>query len=630
MSNKKPPDIKLELINKDKPEFKCFNIFSYNKLSNNIFYELMKISKNVYNSTLYSYNIFYLYQNKVYKYVYEEYIKNKNIDCEIFFKNKMTEYYNDHSKLYEHIKQNNNYIYNFIKNYITINEIIINNDNCIKTINFFKYILSFDNNIFQDMKNNDILFYDIVKKIVYSFYVKNYNLIKNQMLEHKPYSFKDDSLINACKNNTFLDLYPKNIYKNKLKNEFSIELSSHQNLIGRLTYSKLGENSIKLDTTMIGSIMSKACKAYSSYYALLKKGIKANKPKYIDKNGIYNLIYSFSKVVKIDIEHIKLFTSNYMSKNFEKIFGEDYIKLANYKYIHKKYLLNKTGKKILKKNNYIINDKYINKDNKNIINSKYVIIKIPSKLLNSDITSIEIVNKNTYTKICFVYRPKYTINNINNTATINESISIDLGMKNLLTIYDPTGKQHIIDGKFITSINKHYNKLIEKAQGNNNMMLFYKYTQKRKHIINNYFNLIVKWMNKVYNHKKLVIVGYNKEWKNNTNIGRENNKKFNKIPYIALLKKLENKLIENDKHMILTEESYTSKCDSLALEELCKHDKYLGKRCKRGLFSSSKGKLINADLNGAINIMRKQFTMINKIKGIRLQNVERINIFREV
>jgi putative transposase len=137
-------------------------------------------------------------------------------------------------------------------------------------------------------------------------------------------------------------------------------------------------------------------------------------------------------------------------------------------------------------------------------------------------------------------------------------------------------------------------------------------------------------MNKVYNHKKLVIVGYNKEWKNNTNIGRENNKKFNKIPYIALLKKLENKLIENDKHMILTEESYTSKCDSLALEELCKHDKYLGKRCKRGLFSSSKGKLINADLNGAINIMRKQFTMINKIKGIRLQNVERINIFREV
>ena len=203
-------------------------------------------------------------------------------------------------------------------------------------------------------------------------------------------------------------------------------------------------------------------------------------------------------------------------------------------------------------------------------------------------------------------------------------------MKNLLTIYDPTGKQHIIDGKFITSINNHYNKLIEIAQQNKDTKLFYKYNQKRKHIINNYFNLIVKWMYKNYKHKKLVIVGYNKEWKNNTNIGRENNKKFNKIPYIALLNKLENKLIENNKHMILTEESYTSKCDSLAFEELCKHDNYLGKRCKRGLFSSSKGKLINADLNGAINIMRKQFKEMNIVDGIRLNNIERINIFREV
>jgi len=76
-----------------------------------------------------------------------------------------------------------------------------------------------------------------------------------------------------------------------------------------------------------------------------------------------------------------------------------------------------------------------------------------------------------------------------------------------------------------------------------------------------------------------------------------------------------------------TEESYTSKCDSLALEEMKRHKKYLGKRISRGLFSSSKKKLINADLNGAINIMRKCFNeQIKEIKGISLYNPVKVNI----
>lgn len=55
------------------------------------------------------------------------------------------------------------------------------------------------------------------------------------------------------------------------------------------------------------------------------------------------------------------------------------------------------------------------------------------------------------------------------------------------------------------------------------------------------------------------------------------------------------------------EESYTSKVDHLAFEKLCKHDVYLDKRKKRGLFQSSIGKLLNADINGAIGIGRKVF-----------------------
>ena len=53
------------------------------------------------------------------------------------------------------------------------------------------------------------------------------------------------------------------------------------------------------------------------------------------------------------------------------------------------------------------------------------------------------------------------------------------------------------------------------------------------------------------------------------------------------------------------EESYTSKCDALAKEEIGKHESYLGKRVKRGLFRSSTGRYINADVNGAVNILRK-------------------------
>ena len=70
---------------------------------------------------------------------------------------------------------------------------------------------------------------------------------------------------------------------------------------------------------------------------------------------------------------------------------------------------------------------------------------------------------------------------------------------------------------------------------------------------------------------------------------------------------------------MIVKESYTSKCDALALEDICHHDEYLGIRKKRGLFCSSTKKLLNADINGAINIMRK-YIPLTKITGINLCN----------
>ena len=102
-----------------------------------------------------------------------------------------------------------------------------------------------------------------------------------------------------------------------------------------------------------------------------------------------------------------------------------------------------------------------------------------------------------------------------------------------------------------------------------------------------------------------LIVGYNKGWKTGVNMGKKNNQKFTQIPFARLISYLEYKCRLSGIEFVVNEESYTSKCDALALEPISKHDSYLGKRIKRGLFQSSVGKLINADVNGALNITRK-------------------------
>ncbi len=68
--------------------------------------------------------------------------------------------------------------------------------------------------------------------------------------------------------------------------------------------------------------------------------------------------------------------------------------------------------------------------------------------------------------------------------------------------------------------------------------------------------------------------------------------------------------------MIETEESYTSKTSALDLEKPCKHETYQGKRVKRGLFKSSNGKVINADVNGSLQIIRKYFPEAFTVEGI--------------
>ena len=126
----------------------------------------------------------------------------------------------------------------------------------------------------------------------------------------------------------------------------------------------------------------------------------------------------------------------------------------------------------------------------------------------------------------------------------------------------------------------------------------------REHAIDNYFNHLVDWLITKYSDCEIIIIGYNFAWKTKCDMGKKNNRNFYEIPYAKFLHKLICRAQENNQRVCITEESYTSKCDALAFEKICKHTKYLGNRRGR-LFESSTNRYINSDINGAINIMRK-------------------------
>ena len=192
--------------------------------------------------------------------------------------------------------------------------------------------------------------------------------------------------------------------------------------------------------------------------------------------------------------------------------------------------------------------------------------------------------------------------------------SIDLGIDNLATMIVEDCKPIIYNGKQIKSLNQFFNK--EHARLKSQLDAKKKhYTSKRisrvyskmNNVLNDVFHKLSRHIVRILVSNGItdIVVGYNKGWKDSIHLGRKNNQTFVQIPYLKLIEYLEYKCKMCGIRMIMNEESYTSKCDSLVMEDIGKHDVYLGKRVKRGLYQSSSGKLLNADINGALNIMRK-------------------------
>lgn len=404
-----------------------------------------------------------------------------------------------------------------------------------------------------------------------------------------------------------------------------IKLKSNQNYIHCFTYRHLCSDTGKLSSDIIISIILKAYETYISFYGLKQKGIKCNRARYLGKNEKFNLMFyaQTCKIIKDEDNNtdiIRVTLGRYIAKNYIAITGDNSLVC-------------------IKNTTNLCNYKTINGE---IIEGNYLDLRLPRKLTEDEnrLNLIEVIP--LYDGYVYKVNYAYTItrkeehNELeNNNIDVHKNyISVDLGMVNLMTIYDPDGKQYIIKGSYIISLNKSYNDHIAKLQSAlmksqnvstskrmRNMLI------NRSNRIDDYFNKIVRWFVNNYGHKKKIIIGYNTNWKNGVNMGRNNNRKFYRIPYTKLLKKLKDKMELLGIEVILNEESYTSKCDALAKELVQKHAAYLGKREIRGLFSSSTRKLINADLNGAINIMRKY--MKNKEKR-EIQNITGKSIFNPI
>lgn len=199
---------------------------------------------------------------------------------------------------------------------------------------------------------------------------------------------------------------------------------------------------------------------------------------------------------------------------------------------------------------------------------------------------------------------------------------VDLGLNNLATVaMNNGGKSFIINGKPLKSINQYYNKRLAKLKSELPNVLINgekkqksiskkinKLTHKRNCKINDYMHKSSRVLVDILKQNNIskVVIGKNKQWKTEINIGKKNNQKFVSIPHAKFIQMVEYKLNLIGIDAICREESYTSKCSFLDNEPIKKHDNYLGRRVKRGLFRSSKGIKYNADVNGAANILKKE------------------------
>lgn len=202
----------------------------------------------------------------------------------------------------------------------------------------------------------------------------------------------------------------------------------------------------------------------------------------------------------------------------------------------------------------------------------------------------------------------------------SRTAAIDLGVSNLATLTFQDSAPIIFNGKPVKSINQFFNKRLAELKSKQSQTESpYRKTVRMTRLSEKRFNRIKDYMHKIsreivnqlvsHNITNLVI-GYNKGWKQDTNMGKVNNQKFVQIPFTMLIAMIQYKCELVGIKVETIGESHTSKCSFLDKEKIGHHSKYIGRRVHRGLFKASNGQTINADVNGSLNIMRRFLNVV--------------------
>ena len=291
------------------------------------------------------------------------------------------------------------------------------------------------------------------------------------------------------------------------------------------------------------------------------------------------------------------------------------------------------------------------------LNMTYDITNLKRKLQLEfgDIKQVRVVYKFKKYQVILVVKEKEKLK-----TNGSKVMAVDLGLDRIMSVVYGTNKV-LFDGKQLKRINHRFNRSLAKLQSERDLLknqwvklqcqlekmdydaVFYyelsmefdfneekykKLIRKQSHIVNrlkkleqiiartyenrnNRLKYCLHWFSRrlielcVSNRIGTIVIGYNKEWKQDINLGKRTNQNFVQIPHKTLIDYIQYKAKEYGIVVKLQEESYTSKCSFLDHESVQKHAAYKGKRIHRGLFQSKYGKQIHADINAAYNIAKK-------------------------
>lgn len=373
--------------------------------------------------------------------------------------------------------------------------------------------------------------------------------------------------------------------------------------------------------TYLSEMCKKSTNLYNQANYIIKQELSKNKRwiRYIELNKIMREV----KNTEGDINYflLKSQTNQQILKLLDKNWASFFKSLKEYKRSPNKFKGMPKPPKYIKRGseNILI---YTNQNSRikdgHIILDKNNSIYIPQydKYKNTlmNYKMIRIIPKNKYYEIDIVY----DYDQKNKILDYEKYGSIDFGVNNLATLITDSHPL-IYSGSPCKSVNQNYNKISSslrsirdnKKERNErrhwNDTQLNKILRYRNNFIHDYFHKVSRHIVNYLINNQIgnVVVGLNRNWKDSISIGKKNNQNFLFLPHAKLFDLIKYKCDLVGIHVIEQEESYTSKCDSLAKESVEKRTNYLGNRVKRGLFQSSTGRLLNADVNGALNILRK-------------------------